>query len=69
MALPIGLPEARKLMGELIGVPAEQVIVCGNSSLTIMFDMVSRSYTHGVLGNTPWSRLDKVKFPLSGSRL
>ena len=27
-----------------------------------MFDMVSRSYTHGVLGNTPWSRLDKVKF-------
>lgn len=59
---PIGLSEARKLMGELIGVPAEQVIVCGNSSLTIMFDMVSRSYTHGVLGNTPWSKLDKVKF-------
>lgn len=59
---PIGLPEARKLMGDLIGVPAEQVIICGNSSLTIMFDMVSRSYTHGVLGNTPWSRLDKVKF-------
>lgn len=59
---PVGLPEARKLMGELLDVPAEQVIVCGNASLTIMFDMVSRSYTHGVLGNTPWSRLDKVKF-------
>jgi DNA-binding transcriptional MocR family regulator len=59
---PIGIPEARKLMGDLLDVPADQVIVCGNASLTIMFDLVSRSYTHGVMGNTPWSRLEKVKF-------
>ena len=59
---PIGIPEARRLMGDLVGVPADNVIICGNASLTIMFDTVSRSMTHGVMGNTPWAKLDKVKF-------
>lgn len=59
---PLGLPEARKLMGDLVGVPAENVIVCGNASLSIMFDTVSRSFTHGVMGSTPWAKLDRVKF-------
>lgn len=57
-----GIPEAKRLMGEMMGVPAENVIVYGNSSLTIMYDTVSRSVTHGVLGSTPWCKLDKVKF-------
>lgn len=57
-----GIPEAKRLMGEMMGVPAENVIVYGNASLTIMYDTVSRSVTHGVLGNTPWCKLDKVKF-------
>lgn len=57
-----GIPEARKLMGDMIDVPAQQVIICGNGSLTIMYDTVSRSMTHGVLGSTPWCKLDKVKF-------
>lgn len=57
-----GIPEAKRLMGEMLGVPADNVIVCGNSSLTIMYDAVSSSVTHGVLGNTPWCKLDKVKF-------
>ena len=59
---PIGIPEARKLMGDIMGVPMDQVIICGNASLTIMFDTVARSFTHGVLGSTPWGKLDKVKF-------
>lgn len=59
---PLGLPEARKLMGEVAGAPADQVIVCGNASLPIMYDTVSRSFTHGVCGGTPWCKLDKVKF-------
>lgn len=59
---PVGIPEARRFMGDIMGVPMDQVIVCGNASLTIMFDTVSRSFTHGVLGNTPWSKLDRVKF-------
>ena len=57
-----GIPEAKRLMAEMIGVKPENVIVCGNASLTIMYDTISRSVTHGVLGNTPWCRLDKVKF-------
>ena len=60
--LPDGVPEAKRLIGEMIGVPAENVIVYGNSSLSIMFDMVSRSVTHGVMGSTPWCKLDQVKF-------
>jgi len=28
----------------------------------LMFDQISRAYTHGILGNTPWCKLDKVKF-------
>lgn len=57
-----GIPEAKRLLGEIMGVGAEKVVVCGNASLTIMFDTVSRSMTHGVLGSTPWCRLDQVKF-------
>ena len=57
-----GIPEAKQLMADMMGVKAENVIICGNASLTIMYDTVSRSVTHGVLGSTPWCKLDKVKF-------
>ena len=57
-----GIPEARKLMAEIRGVKPENVIVCGNSSLNIMYDTVARSMTHGVMGSTPWCKLDKVSF-------
>ncbi len=58
-----GIPEAKRLMADIMGgVPVENVIVYGNASLAIMYDTVSRSMTHGVLGSTPWCRLDKVRF-------
>ena len=57
-----GIPEAKALMGEMMGVSADKVIVCGNASLSIMYDTVSRSMTHGVCGSTPWCKLEKVKF-------
>ena len=57
-----GITEAKHLMADVMDVPAENVIVFGNSSLSIMYDMVSRSVTHGVMGSTPWCKLDKVKF-------
>ena len=57
-----GIPEAKKLMAEMMEVPVENVIVYGNASLPIMYDTVSRSMTHGVLGSTPWCKLDQVKF-------
>lgn len=57
-----GIQEAKELLGAIMGCRAENVIVYGNSSLSIMYDAVSRSVTHGVLGNTPWCKLENVKF-------
>lgn len=57
-----GIPEAKKLMADMIGVGQDNIIVFGNSSLNIMYDTVARSMLFGVNGSTPWCRLDKVKF-------
>ena len=57
-----GIHEAKKLMADMMQVSPEKVIVCGNASLPIMYDTVSRSMTHGVLGSTPWCKLESVKF-------
>lgn len=57
-----GIWGARRLLGEMLGVDPEHVIVFGTASLNVMYDTVSRSMTHGVMGSTPWCKLDKVKF-------
>lgn len=57
-----GISEAKRFMAGLMGVNPENVLVYGNASLSIMYDTVSRSMTHGVMGSTPWCKLDKVKF-------
>ena len=61
-----GIPEARKLIGDVLGVSADNVIVFGNASLNIMYDTVARSEIFGVMGETPWCKLDKVKFLCPG---
>ena len=57
-----GIGECRHLMADMMSVTKDNVIVCGNSSLNVMYDTVSRSFTHGVNGCEPWYKLDKVKF-------
>ena len=57
-----GIPEAKRLLGEMSEVEPDQIIIYGNSSLNVMFDSIARSMTHGVMGYTPWAKLDKVKF-------
>ena len=57
-----GLPEAKQLMAEMMDTTADHVVVFGNASLTIMYDTVSRAMVKGLLGETPWCKLDKVKF-------
>lgn len=57
-----GIPEAKKLMADVIGTKPENVIIYGNSSLNIMYDQVARAEMFGICGNTPWCKLDKVKF-------
>lgn len=58
----VGISEARRLMGDMMNISADNVIVFGNSSLNIMYDTVCRSMILGVCGSTPWCKLDKVKF-------
>jgi DNA-binding transcriptional MocR family regulator len=62
----LGIPEARMLMGALLGIPASaatsEVLVGGNSSLTLMYDTVARAVLFGVHGFKPWSKLPCVKF-------
>ncbi|MCM1191340.1 MAG: aminotransferase class I/II-fold pyridoxal phosphate-dependent enzyme [Butyrivibrio sp.] len=57
-----GLDEAKQMMADIMGVSMKNVIVYGNASLNIMYDAVSSAMIHGVMGNTPWCRLEKVKF-------
>lgn len=58
-----GIPEAKRLFGEILGMPAENVIVGGSSSLNMMYDTICRAYLHGVLpGATPWSQQGQIKF-------
>ena len=57
-----GIPEAKKLIADVIGTKPENVIIYGNSSLNIMYDQVARAEMFGICGNTPWCKLDKVKF-------
>lgn len=56
-----GIPSCKRLFADLMGVKPENVIIGPNASLTLMFDYISQCYTHGA-GDTPWCRLEKVKF-------
>lgn len=57
-----GISEAKALMGDMMEVPAENILIYGNSSLNIMYDTIARAFSHGIMGNTPWCKLKKVKF-------
>ncbi|MCR5367616.1 aminotransferase class I/II-fold pyridoxal phosphate-dependent enzyme [Eubacterium sp.] len=57
-----GIHEAKVLIGDMMENNPDNIIIYGNSSLNVMYDTVSRAMTHGILGNTPWCKLDKVKF-------
>lgn len=57
-----GCNDARRLFGELCGVPAEHVIAGGNSSLTMMYDTVARAMLFGVCGEKPWKNQGNIKF-------
>lgn len=57
-----GIDEAKELFAEMLDTQSDNIIIYGNSSLNIMFDQISRGYTHGYLGEKPWCQLDHVKF-------
>lgn len=57
-----GIPEAKRLLAPMLGVTPDEMIIFGNSSLNAMYWTIQVAYTHGVLGEKPWSQCEKVKF-------
>ena len=58
-----GIPAAKKLWADILGCQPEECFIGGNASLTLMYDTISKAYTHGLLhSEKPWSKLDTVKF-------
>ena len=58
-----GLPACRALFADILGVKPEQVFAAGSASLTLMYGLISKAFTHGLLhSEAPWSKLEKVKF-------
>lgn len=58
-----GIPSAKKLFAELLGTKPEQILVGGNASLNLMYDLIAKAYTHGLAHSPrPWSQEKTVRF-------
>ena len=58
-----GIMAAKRLFADILGCKPEECFIGGNASLTLMYDTISKAYTHGLLhSEKPWCKLDKVKF-------
>ena len=58
-----GLPSAKRLFADILGCKPEECFIGGSASLTLMYDAVSKAYTHGMLhSDAPWCKLDSVKW-------
>ncbi len=56
-----GIDECKSIFSEILEVEKKNLIIFGNSSLSVMYDYISQCMIFGA-GSTPWSKLDKVKF-------
>ena len=62
---PDGIPSARRMMADVLGVDPRSLILGGSSSLNIMYDIVTNAWLHGIRGNEPWgdqARKKQLKF-------
>lgn len=57
-----GLPEAKQLFADILGLSADEVLIGGNSSLNMMYDTISRAMLFGVYGGEAWAKSEKIKF-------
>ncbi len=58
-----GLPACRKLFADILACQPEEVIIGGNASLNLMYDLIAKAYTHGLKNSVrPWAKEEKLKF-------
>ena len=58
-----GIKEAKALFAEIFGLSTDEIFIGGNSSLNLIYDLISKAFIHGLNGfEKPWCRLDKVRF-------
>ena len=58
-----GLPCARAYWADVLGCKPEQTVVGGSASLNLMYDVISKAYTHGLMNSPrPWCKEEKIKF-------
>lgn len=58
-----GIPSAKRLFAALLGTKPEQIMVGGNASLNLMYDLIAKAYTHGLAHSPrPWAKEEKVRF-------
>lgn len=60
--MPDGIPEARRMMAHMMGTHSVYTMVMGNSSLTLMYDIISHAMVDGILGEKPWYEVENRKF-------
>ena len=58
-----GLPCAKAYWADVLGCQTNEVFVGGSASLTLMYDLISKAYTHGLKNSPrPWCKEEKLKF-------
>ena len=57
-----GIPEAKRLLAHMMGTHSVNTIIGGNSSLTMMYQLISHGMTDGICGSTPWQEVKGRKF-------
>ncbi len=57
-----GISECKDFFSKVLDINKDNIFIGGNSSLNMMYDAISRAMNFGILGSTPWHKLDKVKF-------
>ena len=58
-----GLPCAKAYWADVLGCQENEVFVGGSASLTLMYDLISKAYTHGLKNSPrPWCKEEKLKF-------